>query len=173
MRRIDFDCLENKADYLWAKIHTYLNKTEKYKELLTSCRAIVEGEKDTIANLANVCALIKEKFSFFWVGFYIVKNDQLVLGPFQGPVACTRINFGKGVCGTSWEKNEAILVPDVHEFPGHIACSEHSKSELVVPISKNGEVQMVLDIDSDVLNDFDQDDLDGMNELCRILEDLI
>jgi len=149
-----------------------LSKKEKYQELLKSCRAITEGEADLIANLANICALIKEHFSFFWIGFYLVKNDELVLGPFQGPVACTRIQFGRGVCGTSWKNKEAILVPDVHEFPGHIACSEHSKSEVVVPIIKDGTVTMVMDIDSDLLNDFDQDDLLGLQEIGKLIENI-
>lgn len=149
-----------------------MNKKEKYLDLTKSCQAIVEGESDLIANLGNICALIKEKCAFFWIGFYLVQGDELVLGPFQGPVACTRIKKGKGVCGTSWEKKEAILVEDVHEFPGHIACSVHSKSEIVVPVIKNGEVKMVLDIDSDVLDDFDQDDLEGFKAVCKIVEDI-
>jgi L-methionine (R)-S-oxide reductase len=133
----------------------------------------VEGEPDTVANLSNIAAALKQTMSFFWVGFYIVKNDQLVLGPFQGPIACTRINFGKGVCGTSWKEKKTILVPNVDEFPGHIACSSASKSEIVLPAFRNGEVALVLDVDSDVLNDFDETDRESLEKVMRIIEKLL
>lgn len=140
------------------------NKEEKYQSLLPQLKALLESESDLIANLANLAAALKASFNFFWVGFYLVKDgtkneQQLVLGPFQGPLACTRIQFGKGVCGSSWERKESIIVPDVEQFPGHIACSTESKSELVVPVfDKMGKVSMVLDVDSDQLNSFDQID---------------
>jgi GAF domain-containing protein len=133
----------------------------------------VEGEPDTVANLSNIAAALKQTMNFFWVGFYIVKNDQLVLGPFQGPIACTRINFGKGVCGTSWKEKKTILVPNVDEFPGHIACSSASKSEIVLPAFKNDQVALVLDVDSDVLNDFDDIDLESLEKVMRIIEKLL
>lgn len=134
-------------------------KKEKYEELLPQIKALVVGEEDLVANLANICAALKETFDFFWVGFYLVKGDQLVLGPFQGPVACTRISSGKGVCGTSWQKRETLIVPDVEKFPGHIACSTLSKSEIVVPLfAADGAVAGVLDVDSDTLDSFDETD---------------
>lgn len=118
-----------------------------------------------MANLSNIAAALKQTFDFFWVGFYLVKNNQLVLGPFQGPIACTRINFGKGVCGMAWKLRKTIVVPDVDAFPGHIACSSASKSEIVVPAVKNQEVALVLDVDSDKLNDFDETDRKFLEEL--------
>ena len=124
---------------------------------------------DLVANLANVAAALKEAFDFFWVGFYLVKQDQLVLGPFQGPVACTRIRKGKGVCGTAWQESATLLVPDVEVFPGHIACSSLSRSEIVVPLIKDGEVWGVLDIDSDLLNFFDETDRKYLEEMCGYL----
>lgn len=124
---------------------------------------------DLVANLANVAAALKEAFDFFWVGFYLVKQDQLVLGPFQGPVACTRIRKGKGVCGTAWQEGATLLVPDVEVFPGHIACSSLSRSEIVVPLIKDGEVWGVLDIDSDLLNFFDETDRKYLEEMCGYL----
>ena len=133
----------------------------------------MEGEPDIVANLSNIAAALKQTMNFFWVGFYIVRNDQLVLGPFQGPIACTRINFGKGVCGTSWKEKNTILVPNVDEFPGHIACSSASKSEIVLPAFKNGEVALVLDVDSDVLNDFDNTDRESLEKVMRIIEKLL
>ncbi|PBQ33502.1 diguanylate cyclase [Sphingobacteriaceae bacterium] len=146
-------------------------KEDKYKELLPQIRALVEDEADVIANLANICAALKQSFDFFWVGFYLVKEDQLVLGPFQGPVACTRIHKGKGVCGTSWEKNETVIVPDVEQFPGHIACSALSKSEIVIPLvnSKNN-VCGVLDVDSDTLNSFDTTDELYLKQILSFLK---
>lgn len=134
------------------------SKTEQYKSLLPQIKALIEGETDLIANLANIAGALKEQFGWFWVGFYLVKEEQLVLGPFQGPVACTRINKGRGVCGTSWAKAETLIVPDVEKFPGHIACSSLSRSEIVVPMLRNGQVWGVLDVDSDALSTFDEVD---------------
>lgn len=147
-------------------------KEEQYKSLLPQIKGLIQGEPDLIANLANAVAALKETFGFFWVGFYIVKGEELVLGPFQGPVACTRISKGKGVCGTSWMNKETLLVPDVDAFPGHIACSSLSRSEIVVPLMSNGEVVAVLDVDSSELNDFDHTDSQYLNELCSWLSDL-
>jgi L-methionine (R)-S-oxide reductase len=151
-------------------IPTEASKEEKYGAILPQIEALISGEKDLIANLANISAVLKESFGFFWVGFYLVKENQLVLGPFQGPIACTRINLGKGVCGTAWKENKTQLVPDVDAFPGHIACSSASKSEIVLPFSSNGEVAGVLDIDSDKLADFDETDLVYLEKLISILE---
>ena len=137
--------------------------------MLPQVRSLIEGEVDLVANLANVAAALKEAFDFFWVGFYLVKQDQLVLGPFQGPVACTRIRKGKGVCGTAWQEGATLLVPDVEVFPGHIACSSLSRSEIVVPLIKDGEVWGVLDIDSDLLNFFDETDRKYLEEMCGYL----
>lgn len=147
-------------------------KQTKYEALLLQIFALTESESSWIANLANTAAALKETFGLFWVGFYLVDGDQLVLGPFQGPVACTRIAFGKGVCGASWEQKTAILVPDVDAFPGHIACSSLSKSEVVLPLLKDGEVIGVLDVDSDQLNDFDEVDVKFLTELCTWLVSL-
>lgn len=144
-------------------------KIEKYQQLLPQIHALVAAEPNLIANLANVSAVLNMTFGFFWVGFYLVEGEQLVLGPFQGTLACTRISKGKGVCGTSWERNEALLVPDVDAFPGHIACSSDSRSEVVVPIEKNGTVVAVLDVDSTELNDFDETDVLYLTELCQWL----
>ena len=144
-----------------------------YKEIIPQIEDLISGETDLIANLANVAAALKEAFNFLWVGFYIVKNNELVLGPFQGPVACTRIQKGKGVCGTAWLEKRAILVPDVDKFPGHIACSSLSKSEIVIPVLKDGNVIMILDIDSDKLNDFSEIDKKYLSDLMRKLEEVI
>jgi GAF domain-containing protein len=133
-------------------------KEEQYLNLLPQIESLLYGETDLVANLANVAAALKEQFGFFWVGFYLVKNNELVLGPFQGPVACTRIKKGRGVCGTSWDLGKTIIVADVEQFPGHIACSSLSKSEIVIPMKKNGEVVGVLDVDSELLNQFDETD---------------
>jgi GAF domain-containing protein len=133
---------------------------------------LVDGEQDRIANLANITAALKEAFGFFWVGFYLVQGDQLVLGPFQGPVACTRIQKGKGVCGTAWMEARTIVVEDVDAFPGHIACSSLSKSEIVVPGFQNQQVNMVLDVDSDRLADFNQVDAQYLGEIMKIAEGL-
>jgi len=145
------------------------SKAEKYEQLIPQIKALIGDETDSIANLANVAAALKETFGFFWVGFYLVKSDQLVLGPFQGPVACTRIQKGRGVCGTSWQNKETVIVIDVETFPGHIACSSLSKSEIVVPLFKNGTVIGVLDVDSSELNSFDVTDANYLEELCTWL----
>lgn len=135
------------------------DKAARYQTLLPQIDSLISGEPDLIANLSNISAALKQTFDFFWVGFYIVKNNELVLGPFQGPIACTRIGFGKGVCGSSWKEKKTIIVPNVDLFPGHIACSSASKSEIVIPIfDAQGEVAMVLDVDSDQLNSFDETD---------------
>jgi L-methionine (R)-S-oxide reductase len=133
-------------------------KTEQYQSLIPQIKALLEGETDLVANLANITGALKEQFNWFWVGFYLVKEEQLVLGPFQGPVACTRINKGRGVCGTCWAKAETLIVPDVEKFPGHIACSSLSRSEIVVPLLKDGNVWGVLDVDSELLDQFDETD---------------
>jgi L-methionine (R)-S-oxide reductase len=148
-------------------------KAEKYQAILPQIEALISGEPDLYANLANVSAALKEAFDFFWVGFYLVKETQLVLGPFQGPIACTRISIGKGVCGTAWQEAKTILVPDVDAFPGHIACSSASKSEIVVPVFKGGLVAMVLDVDSDQLDDFDSVDQEYLERLMKVLEEKI
>lgn len=134
------------------------NKQEQYESLIPQIKGLLDGEPDQVANLANVAAALKEQFGWFWVGFYLVKGDELVLGPFQGPVACTRIRKGRGVCGSSWANASTLIVPDVEKFPGHIACSSLSKSEIVVPLFKNGEVIGVLDVDSELLDQFDETD---------------
>lgn len=145
------------------------SKEEKYKSLLPQIQGLSHGEPDFIANLANTAAALRQAFGFFWVGFYLVKGGELVLGPFQGPIACTRIRKGKGVCGAAWERGETILVPDVEAFPGHIACSSESKSEIVVPLFKDGEVVGVLDVDSDRLDDFDEVDRKYLEGLIRVI----
>ncbi len=144
-------------------------KTDRYEALLPQIDALIGGERDLTANLANIAAALKYGMGFFWVGFYMVKEDQLVLGPFQGPIACTRINLGKGVCGTSWKESKAIIVPDVEEFPGHIACSSDSKSEIVVPLFSEGRVVGVLDVDSDRLNEFDEVDKRYLEQLIKMI----
>ncbi len=142
-----------------------------YREIEPQVRELVSGEDDLIANMANVCAVLKEAFEFLWVGFYLRKDEQLVLGPFQGPVACTRINFDQGVCGHAFRTGETTIVPDVDAFPGHIACSSTSRSEIVVPILAQGDVVLgVLDVDSDKLNDFDTTDAEGLEAIVRIIE---
>ena len=147
-----------------------LPKKERYLQLSQSLQGLLENETDFVSNMANAAALIFHAFEFHWVGFYWVKEHQLVLGPFQGPVACSRIHKGKGICGTAWEKAKSIMVPDVSQFPGHIACSALSQSELVIPIFKNNEVIGVMDIDSAYLNDFDEEDVVGMEKLVQIIE---
>src|SRR6476661_3243236 len=134
------------------------SKQEIYDSLIPQIQGLLEGETDLVANLANVAAALKEQFGWLWVGFYVVKNDELVVGPFQGPVACTRIRKGRGVCGTSWAEAKTLIVPDVEKFPGHIACSSLSRSEIVVPVIGNNEVVAVLDVDSEAHNDFDETD---------------
>ena len=146
-----------------------MSKEEKYISLVPQIKSLLEGETDLIANMANVSAALKEAFNFFWVGFYIVKNNQLVLGPFQGPIACTRIAYGKGVCGASWRDKKAIVVDDVNLFPGHIACSSFSQSEIVIPIVRNSEVVAVLDVDSDQLGQFDEIDRKYLSEIVEYL----
>jgi GAF domain-containing protein len=155
------------------------SRAEKYKSLLPQLTALLEGEKDLIANMANIAAVLKTELGFFWVGFYIVKADpkgktQLVLGPFQGPVACTRIDIGKGVCGSSWAQKRTIVVEDVDKFPGHIACSSQSRSEIVIPgFDAKGEVRFVLDVDSDQLNDFNQEDAEYLGAIIALLSQSI
>ena len=147
------------------------SKEELYQNLFTQIKSMVEDEKDTIANMANISACLYETFRFWWVGFYRVVGDELVLGPFQGPVACTRIRKGRGVCGTSWQREETIIVPDVDQFPGHIACSSASRSEIVVPVFHNGKVTAVLDIDSELLNTFDDTDKLWLERIAALLID--
>ena len=144
-------------------------KEEQYQSLIPQIKALIAGETDVTANLANVSAALKEQFKWFWVGFYIVKNNELVVGPFQGPVACTRIKKGKGVCGTSWAEAKTIIVEDVEKFPGHIACSSLSKSEIVIPAFKNGNVIAVLDVDSEDLNHFDETDARYLEQIVKLL----
>lgn len=145
-------------------------KEEQYEQLIPQIKGLLTGEPDLVANLANISAALKEQFSWLWVGFYWVKHDELVLGPFQGPVACTRIRKGKGVCGTSWAEAKTLIVPDVEQFPGHIACSSLSKSEIVVPVIRNGKVLGVLDVDSVDLNTFDETDKKYLEEIISLLE---
>jgi L-methionine (R)-S-oxide reductase len=149
------------------------NKKDRYETLVPQLEALVAGEKDLTANLANIAAALKQSMNFFWVGFYMVKEGQLVLGPFQGPVACTRIDFGKGVCGTAWKTKSTILVPNVDEFPGHIACSSASRSEIVLPALKNNEVVLVLDVDSDKYNYFDETDSKELQRVVQIIQSLL
>ena len=149
------------------------DKVARYQMLVPQIEALTSGEPDLIANLSNIAAALRQSMNFFWVGFYIVKNNELVLGPFQGPIACTRIAFGKGVCGASWKEKQTIIVPDVDEFPGHIACSSDSKSEIVLPALNNGEVALVLDVDSDQLNDFDETDKVYLSQIMSMIEKMI
>jgi GAF domain-containing protein len=145
------------------------DKTAQYQSLIPQVGALITGEDDLIANLGNICAALKEQFNWFWVGFYLVKNDQLVLGPFQGPVACTRIFKGKGVCGAAWQQAKTLIVPDVDAFPGHIACSSLSRSEIVLPIFNNGEVIGVLDVDSELLAHFNETDAQYLEQLIKLI----
>jgi GAF domain-containing protein len=145
-----------------------------YEEIVPQIAALVSGETDLVANLANISAVLKEAFNFFWVGFYVVKENQLVLSAFQGTIACTRIDFDKGVCGHCYTIRQTVIVPNVEEFPGHIACSSASKSEIVLPVfDKTGEIAMVLDVDSDKLNDFSETDAEGLGKIIKIIEQLI
>ena len=147
-----------------------MDKIEKYRLLTEQIRALIEGETDNVAVMANVCAAIHEAMGFWWTGFYRVKNGELLLGPFQGPVACMHIGFGKGVCGTAWKEQRTVIVPDVEQFPGHIACSTLSRSEIVVPVFLNtGEIVAVLDIDSKELSTFDETDQEYLERICRML----
>jgi GAF domain-containing protein len=145
------------------------SKAEQYQSINPQIKGLLEGETDLIANLANISGALKEQFNWFWIGFYLVKDEQLVLGPFQGPVACTRINKGRGVCGSSWANQSTLIVPDVEKFPGHIACSSLSKSEIVVPILAGGEVAGVLDVDSSDYNSFDETDKKYLEEIVRLI----
>lgn len=145
------------------------SKEEQYEGLIPQIKGLLDGEEDLVANLGNVVAALKEQFGWLWLGFYLVKNDELVLGPFQGPVACTRIRYGKGVCGSSWEQAVTLIVPDVEQFPGHIACSSLSRSEIVVPVIRNGEVIGVLDVDSVDLNTFDKVDQRYLEEIVNAI----
>jgi L-methionine (R)-S-oxide reductase len=145
------------------------NKTEQYESLIPQIKALLDGENDLIANMANISAVLKEAFNFWWVGFYLVKDEQLVLGPFQGPVACTRIQYGKGVCGSSWKQEEIILVDDVDTFPGHIACSALSKSEIVIPVFRGNDVIAVLDVDSENIANFDAIDAQYLEQIVALL----
>ncbi|WKZ59256.1 MAG: GAF domain-containing protein [Cyclobacteriaceae bacterium] len=161
-------------------ISTSTDKQQRYETLVPQIEALVSGEPDVVANLSNIAAALKQTMNYFWVGFYLVKDNsmptgrqELVLGPFQGPIACTRIGLGKGVCGTSWKERRTIIVPNVDEFPGHIACSSASKSEIVLPAFKNNEVFLVLDVDSDSLNDFDEVDEKYLEQVMRIIERFI
>jgi len=152
-------------------VPTNTDRATVYNALFPQIQALVASESDLIANLANISAALKEAFGFFWVGFYIVKEGQLVLGPFQGPIACTRIAFDKGVCGASYSQKKTLIVPDVEEFPGHIACNSASKSEIVLPVfHRNGTVAMVLDVDSDALNDFSELDAEELGKIIRLVE---
>lgn len=144
-------------------------KAEQYTSLLPQIKAVIDAETDLIANLANTCACLKEQFNWLWVGFYIVKENELVLGPFQGPLACTRIKKGKGVCGASWEQKQTLIVPDVNQFPGHIACSSLSISEIVVPVLRNGNVVAVLDVDSEHYAHFDTTDQQYLEQVVSWL----
>ena len=147
----------------------YMNKIEQYELLYEQIKALINKESDIIANMANVAAIIHETFNFWWTGFYRIIDNELVLGPFQGPIACTRIAYGRGVCGTAWKEKKTIVVEDVHQFPGHIACSSASKSEIVVPIFKNNQVVAVLDIDSEKLATFDNIDKEWLEKLVELL----
>lgn len=155
--------------YICMSVDIIMDKLRKYTNLEAQIRGILEGETDSVANMANVAALIHFEFGFWWTGFYLAKDGMLVLGPFQGPVACTRIPCGRGVCGTSWKKAESVVVPNVHEFPGHIACSSESLSEIVVPLKKDGEVMGVLDIDSREEATFDEIDRECLERIADIL----
>lgn len=146
------------------------NKAEQYQSLIPQIKGVLEGETDLVANLANVAAALKEQFGWLWVGFYVVKNNELIVGPFQGPVACTRIRKGKGVCGTCWLEATTIIVPDVEKFPGHIACSSLSRSEIVVPVIRNNEIMAVLDADSEELDYFDLIDQRYLEEIVNLVQ---
>ena len=145
------------------------SKEERYEALIPQLKSLISTETDQIANYANVSAALKEVFDFLWVGFYRVSDKVLVLGPFQGPIACTRIAFGKGVCGFAWQEGKTIIVPDVDQFPGHIACSSRSKSEIVVPVVKEAKILAVLDVDSELLNNFDEIDTKYLEIICALL----
>lgn len=145
------------------------DKIEQYTTLIPQIEALLYGEPDLVANMANVAAALKEQFKWFWVGFYVVKENELVLGPFQGPVACTRIGLGKGVCGAAWQQAKTLVVPDVDAFPGHIACSSLSRSEIVVPVFKDNEVVAVLDVDSELLDQFNETDAQYLEQIVKLI----
>lgn len=145
------------------------SKEEQYQSLLPQIKGLLEGEKDAVANMGNIAAALKEQFGWLWVGFYLIKNEELVLGPFQGPVACTRIRFGKGVCGYCWKEAQTVIVPDVEKFPAHIACSSLSRSEIVVPLTYNNKIIGVLDVDSTELDQFDSTDQQYLEEIINLL----
>jgi L-methionine (R)-S-oxide reductase len=150
---------------------TATSREQKYHQLIPQLEALIEGETDIIANMGNVSAALKQVLGFFWIGFYLVKGEQLVLGPFQGPVACTRIYKGKGVCGKAWQSGETVVVPDVEKFPGHIACNAESKSEIVLPLKdEKGIVWAVLDVDSDKLDDFNSVDAQFLSDICALIK---
>lgn len=148
----------------------HASREDQYQNILPQIKALLQSESDTIANFANACAVLKEAFGFLWVGFYIVKREELVLGPFQGRIACTRIKYGKGVCGTAWKENRTVRVADVNTFAGHIACDSESRSEIVVPLRKHGEVIAVLDVDSEIENNFSEIDAKYLQEIVSFLE---
>jgi len=150
-------------------INTSTDKVEQYTTLIPQIEALLYGEPDLVANMANVAAALKEQFKWFWVGFYLVKQNELVLGPFQGPVACTRIGLGKGVCGSAWQQAKTLVVPDVEAFPGHIACSSLSRSEIVVPVFKDGDVVAVLDVDSELLDQFNETDAQYLEQIVKLI----
>ncbi|QTE38696.1 GAF domain-containing protein [Mucilaginibacter gossypii] len=150
-------------------INTSTDKAEQYATLVPQVEALLYGEPDLVANMANVAAALKEQFKWFWVGFYLVKENELVLGPFQGPVACTRIGLGKGVCGAAWQQAKTLVVPDVDAFPGHIACSSLSRSEIVVPVFKDNEVVAVLDVDSELLDQFNETDAQYLEQIVKLI----
>jgi GAF domain-containing protein len=146
-----------------------MNKQQQYENLLPQVQSVMDENADVIANMANMAAMLHETFGFWWTGFYRVIGNELVLGPFQGPLACTRIAYGRGVCGTAWKERRTVVVPDVEQFPGHIACSAASRSEIVVPVVRNGEITAVLDIDSVRLDTFDQTDAEFLNRMVEML----
>ena len=150
-------------------INTSTDKAEQYASLVPQIEALLYGEPDLIANIANVAAALKEQFKWFWVGFYLVKENELVLGPFQGPVACTRIGLGKGVCGAAWQQAKTLIVPDVDAFPGHIACSSLSRSEIVVPVFKDDKVAAVLDVDRELLDQFNETDAQYLEQIIKLI----
>ena len=154
---------------MWGKKRINMTKQEKYTSLLPQVQAVMDSSVDIIANMANMAAMLHETFGFWWTGFYRVIGDELVLGPFQGPLACTRIAYGRGVCGTAWKERRTIVVPDVEQFPGHIACSSASRSEIVVPVFQDGKVIAVLDIDSDQLATFNETDAEYLERMVDLL----
>lgn len=146
-----------------------MTKEQRYSEVIKVAESLIDSDAGLIANMANISALLQQNFNFWWTGFYLVREDKLILGPFQGPVACTQIAYGKGVCGTSWMRGETVIVPNVDEFPGHIACSSESKSEIVVPVYRDNDIIAVLDIDSEKLNTFDETDRKYLEKVCVML----